>query len=108
MVIEASRVENLQIGGKCHARVLGEQDDLASFFILDVMLGFETHKMKFVPPPKRKPELKEVKNIISLYRKYGDEHSVLNELIVLLGEYWRGYCRDNTIADMMGLKEHVS
>ena len=108
MVIESSRVENLQIGDKCHARVLGEQDDLAGYYILDVMLGFETHKMKFLQLPKRKPELKAVKNIISLYRKYGDEHSVLNELIVLLGECWKAYCRDNSIAEMMGLKEHVS
>ena len=108
MVIEASRIETLKIGDKCHARVLGEQDDLASFFILDIMLGFETHKMKFVPLPKVKPDVKSVKNIISLYRKYGDEHSVLNELIVLLHENWKFYCRENTIADVMGLKEHVS
>jgi len=107
MVIEASRAENLQLGEKCHARVLGEQDDLASFYILDPMLGFETHKMKLVPLPKRKPDLKAVKNIVSLYRKYGDEHSVLNELIILLGEYWNAYCRNNIISDMMGLKEHL-
>lgn len=108
MVIEASRIEEIQIGEKCHARVLGEQDDIAGFFILDTMLGFETHKMKFFPLPTRKPDLKAVKNIVSLYRKYGDEHSVLNELICLLGDTWEEYCGTNIISDMMGLKEHVS
>ena len=107
MVIESSRVEQFDIGDKCHAQVLGEQDDLASFFILDTMLGFETHKMNFITLPK-KPDLKAVKSIVSAYRKYGDEHSVLNELIVLLGNCWLDYYENNTISIVVGLKEHVS
>lgn len=107
MVIEASRIEELSNIDKSHAQVLGEQDDLASFLILDTMLGFQTHKMKFLPLPP-KPDLKAVKNVISMYRKYGDEHSILNELIVLLGECWEVYCENNDISDVMDFKEHVS
>lgn len=107
MVIESTRIEEISNTQKCHAQVLGEQDDLASFLILDSMLGFQTHKMKFLPLPP-KPDLNAVKNVISMYRRYGDEHTILNELILLLGECWEVYFENNTISDVMDFKEHVS
>jgi len=107
MVIETSmNRSSSQNKSKSYAQVLGEQDDVASFVILDSMLGFRTHKMNFIPLPN-KPDLGAVKNIVALYRKYGDEHSVLNELITLLGPWWDKYYEVNTVSHIMQLKEHL-
>lgn len=89
------------------AFLLGEQDDIATFLILDTLLGFRTHKMKFVDLPTWKPDLKILKNIVSMYRKYGDEHSTLNELIVFLGNWWDTYCVRKSVSDVMDFKEHL-
>ena len=89
------------------ALLLGEQDDVATFLILDTLLGFRTHKMKFIELPSRKPDLKVLKNIVSMFRKYGDEHSILNELIVFLGDWWGNYCEMKSVSDVMDFKEHL-
>ena len=51
--------------------LLGEQDDIATYLILDTLLGFRSHKMNFTDLPARKPDLKHLKSIVSIYRKYG-------------------------------------
>ena len=89
------------------ALLLGEQDDIATFLILDTLIGFRTHKMNFVDLPMWKPNLKILKNIVSMFRKYGDEHSTLNELIVFLGEWWDDYCERKYVHDVMDFKEHL-
>lgn len=105
MVIEAGRIKTRDLE-KSFGQILGEHDDVASYMILDSMLGFGTHKMNFISLPI-KPSLSAIKGIVSLYRRYGDEHSVLNELIVLLGQWWDDYCESNPMSSVMELKEHL-
>ena len=91
---------------KSSAQLLGEQDDLANFIILDTLLGFETHKMGLISLPP-KPDLKAVKNLAFMYRKYGDEHTVLNELIDLLGSWWHSFKSNHSTPQVITQKEHV-
>lgn len=89
------------------ARKLAEYDDVANYIILDSMLGFETHKMKVVQLPAQ-PDYAAVKGVLELYIKYGDEHSVLNEIISMLGNWWEQFCEDHSPLHVTELKEHVS
>ncbi|XP_002166241.3 histone-lysine N-methyltransferase KMT5B isoform X1 [Hydra vulgaris] len=91
---------------KSSAQLLGEQDDLANFIILDTLLGYETHKMGFIKLPS-KPDVNAVKSIALMYRKYGDEHTVLNELINLLGSWWHSFKTSHSAPQVITQKEHL-
>ena len=106
MVGDNIRCKNPGRGVKSYAEVLGIHDDVGSHIIIDMMLGFTTHKMGFTKLPP-KPDLATIKNIVSSFRKYGDEHFILNELIHVLGSWWEDYCDRNPMANIVELKEHV-
>ena len=90
----------------CFARQLANYDDLASAITLDVMLGFSTHKMNFVPLPKR-PRFEDVFNVLANYRKHNDEQEALDCFLSLLGEYWTKLRTRRVEHELAFAKEHV-
>lgn len=89
------------------AKLLSDNDDIASSLTIDLILGFTTHKMaaRFRP---MKVDSSLVKRALEQLKFDGDKEAAYNEIVFNSGDWSQVYFLNKSRNQIAAFKEHVS